>query len=90
MAGQVQVYEEVQEWDPPSAGMRAMVLVGAVTLPAQVPAAATLPSPPPRPDQAPDRQGGLDELPHPLAPLPVLRQPNGAETVQGAFFEANP
>ena len=54
----------------------------ALTLPPQVPAAATLPSPPSRPDQAPD------ELLHPLAPLPVLRQPNGAETVQGAFFEA--
>ena len=78
------MYEEVLEWDPPSAGMRAMVLVGAVTLPAQVPAAATLPSPPPRPDQA------LDEVPHPLAPLPVVRQPSGAETVQGAFFEASP
>ncbi len=78
----VQVYEEVQQWGPPSAGRRAMVLLGGVTLPAQVPAAATLPAPP---DQAPGEDSSLE---HPLQPLPVVRQPGGAETVQGAFFEA--
>ena len=84
-----QVFMEVQQWDPPSAGLRAMVLVGAMTLPAQVPAPATLPMPPP--DQAhPGPAAGPDGPAHPLAPLPTVRQPNGAETIQGAFFEVRP
>ena len=76
-----QVFEEVQQWEAPSVGRRAMVLLGGVTLPAQVPAAATLPAAPPN-QAAP----GLE---HPLQPLPVVRQPSGAETVQGAFFEVS-
>ena len=34
---QTQVYEEVQQWDPPSPGLRGMVPVGSMTIPAQVP-----------------------------------------------------
>ena len=74
-----QVYREVQLWDPPSSGLRSMVLVGAMTLPAQVPAVSTLPPPPPLTSST--------EPEHPFTPLPVVRQANGCETIQGAFFE---
>lgn len=73
-----QVYQEVQMWEPPSPGLRAMVMVGAVTLPAQVPAPATLPAAPPASREGPE---------HPFAPLPVVRQAYGCDTIQGAFFE---
>jgi hypothetical protein len=78
LSARMQVYREVQLWDLPSPGLRSMVLVGAMTLPAQVPAPATLPAPP---------LPGLEDPEHPLAPLPVMRQANGCETIQGAFFE---
>ena len=32
----VQVYEEVQQWAPPSPGLHGMVPVGSMTIPAQV------------------------------------------------------
>jgi hypothetical protein len=59
-------------------GLRSMVQVGAMTLPAEVPAPSTLPGPSPP---------GLEEPEHPLAPLPVVRQINGYDTIRGAFFE---
>ncbi len=76
-----QVYQEVQAWEPPSPGLRGIVMVGAVTLPAQVPAPATLPAAPPSSSANPE------DLEHPLAPLPVVRQANGCDTIQGTFFE---
>ena len=76
-----QVYQEVQAWEPPSPGLRGIVMVGAVTLPAQVPATATLPAAPP------SSSADLEELEHPLARLPVVRQANGCDTIQGTFFE---
>ncbi|CAL8466888.1 g6424 [Coccomyxa elongata] len=78
-----EVYQEVQAWEPPSPGLRGIVMVGAVTLPAQVPAPATLPAAPPSSSANPE------DLEHPLAPLPVVRQANGCDTIQGTFFEAD-
>lgn len=76
------MYQEVQAWEPPSPGLRGMVMVGAMTLPAQVPASATLPAVLPPSDAATAVQ-----LEHPFAPLPVVRQANGCDTIQGTFFE---
>ncbi|CAK0733784.1 hypothetical protein CVIRNUC_000332 [Coccomyxa viridis] len=74
-----QVYEEVQQWAPPSPGLHGMVPVGSMTIPAQVPASCTLPAAPPWPEEAT----------HPLAPLPTVRQANGVETTRGAFYEVD-
>jgi hypothetical protein len=74
-----QVYQEVQAWEAPSPGLRGMVMLGTMTLPAQVPAPATLPAALPPSD--------AEHLEHPLAPLPVVRQANGCDTIQGTFFE---
>ena len=39
----VQVYEEVQQWEPPSPGLQGMVPVGSMTIPAQVTSPIHLP-----------------------------------------------
>ena len=66
---------EISKWAAPAVDSRDVLTVGKVKMTVQVPAFATLP--PPAPEESVD----------PLAPLPILLQPGGLETIRGPFFE---
>ena len=72
-----QAYMEISKWAAPAVDARDVLALGNVKMTVQVPAFATLP--PPAPEESVD----------PLAPLPILLQPGGLETIRGAFFEVH-
>lgn len=76
-ASKVQVYQEVLDWEPPTAGVRCMLEFGDTTLITQVPEPSTLP--PPAPIEILDQYSQLPML-------PCASQDPGA--LRAAFHEA--
>lgn len=74
----MQVYQEVLDWEPPTAGVRCMLEFGDTTLITQVPDPSTLP--PPAPIEVLDQYSQLPML-------PCASQDPGA--LHGAFHEAS-
>ena len=74
---EVQVYQEVLDWEPPTAGMRCILEFGETSIVTQVPEPSTLP--PPAPIEVLDQ---YSELPM----LPCASQDPGA--LRAAFHEA--
>ena len=75
----MQVYQEVLEWEPPTAGLRCILEFGETTLVTQVAEPATLP--PPAPVEILDQYSDLPMM-------PCASQ--DADTLHAAFHEASP